>query len=229
MLTIVCGEDSKASRNYFSDLKRAAKDKDCEVFDIEAKSIGEIINWLGDAPSLFSVKKVFFTQSLNKNISKKSNPKFLETVEKIMADKDVELYDWEDEVPGRFLKITKGVTVKEFKLSNTIFKLQDYCYPGNIKMFLDSLHELSGNTDDIFTFIMLTRHVRNLMLVSLGKTPAGVMPWAVSKLKSQASKWEAEKLVSFYDNLHKIDVSLKTSSMPYTLTEAIDILSSYYL
>lgn len=229
MLTIVCGEDSKASRNYFSDLKKNAKDKDCEVYEIDAKNIGDILNWLSDAPSLFAAKKVFFTQSLNKNISKKANPKFLATVEKILQDKEIELYDWENEIPGRFLKITRGVTVKEFKLSNTIFKLLDYCYPGNIKMFLDSLHELSGNTEDIFTFIMLTRHIRNLMLVKLGKTPPGMMSWAAAKLKSQASKWEVDKLISFYDNLHKIDVSLKTSSMPYTLEEAIDILASYYL
>lgn len=229
MLTIICGEDSKSSRNYFSEQKRIARENDYEVYDIDAKSINEILNWLSDAPSLFSQKKVFFTQSLNKNISKKSNPKFLEIVEKIMKDPEIDLYDWEQDVPGRYLKVSKGVTIKEFKPSNSIFKLQDHCYPGNINAFVESLHELSGNTDDIFTFIMLSRHIRNLMLVKLGKTPPGMFSWAAAKLKNQASKWETEKLISFYDNLHKIDVSLKTGSMPYSLTSALDILSSYYL
>jgi hypothetical protein len=229
MLTIVCGEDSKASRNYFYELKTKARSNDSEVYEIDAKNLSEILTWLSDAPSLFSAKKVFFTQSLNKNISKKTNPKLLATVEEIMKNREIELYDWEDEVPGRYLKVTRGVTVKEFKPSNSIFKLQDYCYPGNIKVFLDSLHELSGNTDDIFTFIMLSRHIRNLMLVKLGKTPPGMFSWAAAKLKSQAAKWETDKLISFYDNLHKIDVSLKTSSMPYSLTSALDILAGYYL
>lgn len=229
MLTIICGEDSKASRNYFFEQKRIARDNEYEIYDIDAKSITEILNWLSDAPSLFSQKKVFFTQSLNKSISKKLNPKFIETVEKIIKDPEIDLFDWEQDVPGRYLKVSKGATVKEFKPSNSIFKLQDYCYPGNIKVFLDSLHELSGNTDDIFTFIMLSRHIRNLMLVKLGKTPPGMFSWAAAKLKNQAAKWETDKLVSFYDNLHKIDVSLKTGSMPYSLSSALDILASYYL
>jgi DNA polymerase III delta subunit len=81
MLTIVCGEDSKASRNYFSNLKKNAKEKDYEVYEIDPKNLGEILNWLSDAPSLFAAKKVFFTQSLNKNNTKKTNTKNYETYE----------------------------------------------------------------------------------------------------------------------------------------------------
>lgn len=229
MLTIVCGEDSASSRNYFSELKKKYRDNETEVIDIDPKQIGEILSWMSDAPSLFASKKAFFTQSINKNISKRANPKFIGVVEKIIADPNVELVDWEPEVPGRYLKISKGVTVKEFKPSNSIFKLLDYCYPGNIKQFLESLHELQGSNEDIFTFIMLSRHIRSLMLVKLGKTPAGMFAWQASRLKSQAAKWDEEKLIGFYDNLHKIDVSLKTSTLPYPLGSALDILASYYL
>ncbi|MFZ6034885.1 MAG: hypothetical protein ACOYUB_01910 [Patescibacteria group bacterium] len=229
MLTIVCGEDSGSSRNYFLDIKKKARDRDCEVVDIDAKSIGEILTWMADAPTLFSSKKVFFTQSLNKNISKRSNPKYLETVEKIARDAGSEVYDWEDNVPGRYLKIKEGVTVKEFKPDTSIFKVLDSCYPGNIKVFLDGVHDLSQGSEDIFTFIMLSRHVRNLMLISLGQVPPGMPSWQAARLKGQAAKWTTEKLVSFYDNLHKIDASLKTGTLPYSLASALDILAAYYL
>lgn len=229
MLTIVCGEDSTASRNYFSGLKKTLRDKDFEIFDIDSKGVGEILTWMSDAPSLFSPNKAYFTQSLNKTISKKTNPKHIKTIEEIIKSKEVVLYDWEPETPARYLKISAGVTVKEFKPSNTIFKLADSCYPGNIKNFVESLHELSDKTEDIFTFIMLSRHVRNLMLVKLDKTPPGMFSWQAAKLKGQAAKWPTDRLISFYDNLHRIDVSLKTSTLPYSLTSALDIMAAYYL
>lgn len=229
MLTIVCGEDSTASRNYFSGLKKDFRAKNFEIYEVDPRSVGEILNWMSDAPSLFSPNKAFFTQSLNKTISKKTNPKQIKIIDDIINNKEVQLYDWESETPARYLKISTGITVKEFKLSNSIFKLADSCFPGNIDTFIKSLHELSDNTEEIFTFIMLSRHIRNLMLVKLDKTPPGMFSWQAAKLKNQAAKWPADRLVSFYDNLHKIDVSLKTSTLPYSLTSALDIMAVYYL
>lgn len=229
MLTIICGEDSAASRDYFYALKKELQKKDYDTFEIPSLNIGTITSWMLDSQSLFARNKAFFTQNLNKTISRKANLKQTKIIEEIIKDKNVELYDWEDEVPARFLKITADVKVKEFKLSETIFKLVDACYPGNLKEFVKLLANVTDKSDEIFTFIMLTRHMRNIMLLRLGQTPPKILPWQVSRLKGQASRWEAGRIVSFYDALHNIDQSLKTSTLPYSLSHALDILASYSL
>ncbi len=229
MLTIICGEDSASSRDYFFNLKKQLKDKDYEVYDLPAVQINEVLTWMSEANPLFSKSLAFFTQNLNKTLSKKTNLKQTKIVERIIKERTVDVYDWEEEVPARYLKISTGVKVKEFKPSQSIFKLLDACYPGNLKGFVSILHSLNIKTDDFFTFVMLQRHTRNLWLIAHGQAKPGLPSWQLARLKSQASKWKPEQLTNFYDALSKIDASLKTSRLPYSLSHALDILAAYYL
>lgn len=229
MLTVICGEDSSASRDYFFNLKKQLQNKDYEIYDVPAIQINEVLAWMSESNPLFSSAIAFFTQNLNKTLSKKANLKQTKIVEKIIKEKDVEVYDWEEDLPGRYLKISAGVKVKEFKPSQTIFKLLDACYPGNLKIFIDILHSLNVKTDDFFTFVMLQRHIRNLWLIKLNQPKAGLQSWQLARLKNQASRWKTENLTNFYDGLNKIDTFLKTSRLPYSLSHALDILAAYYL
>lgn len=229
MLTVICGEDSSASREYFFNLKKQLQSKNYETYDVPAAQINEVLTWMSESNPLFSTNKAFFTQNLNKTLSKKTNLKQTTVVEKIIKDKKSEVYDWEEDLPGRYLKISAGVKVKEFKPSQTIFKLLDSCYPGNLKLFVEILHGLNVKTDDFFTFVMLTRHVRNLWLIKFDQPKPGLQSWQLARLKGQAARWKTENLTNFYDGLNKIDVSLKTSRLPYSLSHALDILAAYYL
>ena len=229
MLTVICGEDSSSSRDYFFNLKKQLQGKDYETYDVPAIQINEVLTWMSEANSLFSKNIAFFTQNLNKTISRKANLKQTKIVEKIIKDNGVEVYTWEQDLPGRYLKISAGVKVKEFKPSQTIFKLLDACYPGNLKTFIEILHSLNVKTDDFFTFVMLQRHIRNLWLIKLNQPKPGLPSWQVARLKNQASHWKTEQLTNFYDGLNKIDAFLKTSRLPYSLSHALDILAAYYL
>ena len=229
MLTVICGEDSSASRDYFFNLKKQLQGKDYETYEVPATQINEVLTWMSEANSLFSRNIAFFTQNLNKTISRKANLKQTKIVEKIIKDKGVEVYTWEQDLPGRYLKISAGVKVKEFKPSQTIFKLLDACYPGNLKAFIEILHSLNVKTDDFFIFVMVQRHIRNLWLIKLNQPKPGLPSWQLARLKNQASHWKTEQLTNFYDGLNKIDASLKTSRLPYSLSHALDILTVYYL
>ena len=147
----------------------------------------------------------------------------------LIKDKAIEAVTWEEEISSRELKFPKGPLVKEFKPSQNIFKLQDSLYPGNLKNFLLIINELSASVDENFIFIMLLRHLRNLLLIKSGTVSSRLQPWQVAKLKSQAAHWQIDKLANFYDSFHKIDVSQKTSANPYSLKKSLDILSVYYL
>jgi len=229
MLTIVCGEDSSKSREYFSALKNDYKNKYVTIVDVASAQLDEITKWMGESTSLFSETQVFFTQNLNKKLSKKSTPKQIKIIEEIIKSKTIDLVDWEEEVPSRFLKFGAGAKIKEFKLSESIFKLQDTLVPGSFKNFANMLNILKEGTEETFIFIMLQRHLRNLLLVKMGLNPGKLATWQIGKLKNQTASWKLENLMSFYDSFHKIDVSSKTGSNPFSLSNSLDLLASYYL
>ncbi|PIV09920.1 hypothetical protein COS51_00590, partial [Candidatus Roizmanbacteria bacterium CG03_land_8_20_14_0_80_36_21] len=207
MLTIICGEDSITSRNYYSSLKKNYQDKDFQVIEIPSSELENIPSWMGESRSLFKENKVFFTVNVNKRVSRKLNLKINKVVDQIIKDKTIEVVDWEEEISSRSLKFPKGVTVKEFKPSQNIFKLQDALYPGNLKSFLSILNQLTETVDENFVFIMLIRHLKNLLLVKTGQSNSKLQSWQIAKLRNQASKWRQDKLINFYDAFHKIDVS----------------------
>lgn len=229
MLTIICGEDSISSRAYYLELKEKYKTAGNQIYDIKATEISEISKGLSETVSLFSQKLIFFTQGLNKKISKRSNPILFSIAEEIAKKKDIELVDWEEYTIGRELKLTKGVTVKEFKVSESIFKLLDACYPKNLKNFISLLYSLPVKVDDVFIFVMLARHIRNLLMVKLGNASKSLQSWQVAKLKSQAYYWNEDKLALFYDGLYKIDVSFKTGNNPFSLRKSLDLLACYFI
>lgn len=152
----------------------------------------------------------------------------MKEIKKLIETKGIEVVDWEDQVSARELKIT-GAAVKEFKPAQNIFKLLDACYPSNLKTFLKILHEIPAKTEEGFVYIMLVRHIRNLLLAKSGAVNAKLASWQLAKMRQQAKLWQDEPLISFYDGLYRIDVSTKTGKNPYSLGKSLDILASYFL
>ena len=227
MLTIICGEDTSASRSYFASLKKEYSKKGYEIRDIAYQNIESINLWSSESPSLFGDKKVFFSEKLNKYF-RKDNPAFTSQLQKIAKTKEIEMVDWED-VSLWELKLKKIGSVKEFKPNQTIFKLQDALYPGNRQGFISLLESLSENMDENFIFIMLVRYVRNLIIIKEGGMPAKMQSWQTYKLKSQVSHWKTENLVNFYEALFKIEIGLKTGSNPFSIKESLEILACHFL
>jgi len=236
MITVVCGEDIVASRNYYLELKKQAANKGYQIFNISYNQIFDILSWLSQSYTLFGEKKVFFIENLNKHlprITKKDfttpTAKIIKTINEIARSKEIQLIDWENEKSGREIKMREIAIIKEFKPSNSIFKLNEACYPSNLKNFLSMLNQLTTITADNFIFIMLSRHIKNLLLAKLGLFPANQASWQRQKLVYQAKYWDSEKLIKFYDGLYRIELGIKTSSLPYGIKKSLDILACYFL
>ena len=229
MLTIICGEDSISSRNYFLDQQKIFTEKGYEIVNIDYNQVLELDESEASSNSLFSQKRIYFTSSLNKKVFKKLSAKTERKIKEIILSKEIQLFDWEEEITSRNLKSIKEIIVKEFKPSQNIFKLLDSCYPGNLKTFVNSLNILSESTEDIFIFIMLARHMRNILITKLGERLPKLMSWQIAKLSNQAKYWKMENLINFYQGLHRIDVNSKTNGTPYSVKEALEILACYYL
>ena len=227
MLTIICGEDTIASRNYFVSLKKDFLTKGFDIRDIKFEEIKEIPRWLAESPTLFFQKKVFFSENLNKKI-KKDNKSMLAELQMVNQMSNADLIDWEG-VSVRELKFSKLGKIKEFKPDQSIFKLLDALYPGNRSDFIKLLGRLTQDLDENFVFIMLTRYVRNLILLKEGVNPPTLQTWQVRKLQFQAKQWKIENLVNFYEALFKIEIGLKTGSNPFSIKKSLDILACHFL
>jgi hypothetical protein len=228
MLTIICGEDVVAAREYFSKLRHDLEAGNLSIQDVDPVTIKDEISKNDTVLNLFSDKVIYFTSGLNGYISRggRTTPEY---IEQISQSKELEVYDWEPGKSSRDLRLAKYGTVKEFKPQKNIFHLLDACYPGNRQGFLTLLQTVAQSSDDMLIFTLLSRHMRALLLSKYGEFGPRVQPWQRGKIQSQAKYWQDEKLAGFYEGMTRIDVSLKTSGTPYTLKESLDILACYYL
>lgn len=229
MLFIVCGEDNVASRDYFLELQQQYKEKGSDLTRVDSTELGAMLKASPAGPNLFGQQQVLVTENLNKTVSRKKGDKALELLDRISKDKDVVLLDWEDGVGQRELKIAALGKVKEFKPSANIFKLLDACYPSNLQSFISLLQLISTPQNEMFIYIMLRRHFRNLLLVSSKADTPNLQAWQAGKLRQQIGFWKPDALVSFYDRLISLDISLKTGKNAYSLIGSLELLGCYYL
>ncbi|MFN4212943.1 MAG: hypothetical protein ACK4FL_03215 [Microgenomates group bacterium] len=215
MLTIICGEDTVASRDYFNKLKADFQNNGYQTSYILPHDLRQISMAQIHTPTLFNQKTAYFSENLLAKFKEKNLP-------------EATIIDWEEKSLYE-LKIPKGAVVKEFKPPNSLFKLLDACYPGNSKTFLTILHQLPDKIEDGFIFFMLAKQIRNLLLIKMDQKITNLPSWQLTKLKFQARRWSTEKLLAFSEGLYRIDVSTKTSTNPFDIRKSLDILACYFL
>lgn len=225
MLSIICGEDIVASRAYLQTVIEQYKEKDFEIQFVPADQIIDLLKTDAGVISLFGQKKLYVIENLNKTLKRRTSGALMDSLGSLEG---IDVLTWEEGVGKRELKIQTAL-IKEFKLPQNIFQFVDSCYPANLKRFVQLLRDVSDGSNDMFLYIMLARHVRNLVFVALGSPPSSLQSWQVGKLKRQASSWEQEKLLDFYDKLIGFDTTLKTGTNPYPLKDSMELLACYYL
>lgn len=229
MLTIICGEDIVASRDYYNSLKSEHREKGMEITTVAAKDIEENITKSDQTYNLFGAKLVYFTQNLNAYLSRLVARGVPENFESLFKSKDIEIIDWEEGKPSRDIKIAKLGKVQELKLPKSIFNLLDLLVPSKRKEFVTLLKNITETQDEMFIFTMISRHVRTLILAKERLFSPKTLPWQRGKLSTQARVWSKENLLGFYEGLHRIDIALKTGGTPFTITKSLDILACHYL
>ena len=227
MLTIICGEDTIASRNYFVSLKHNFSSQGIEVRNLKFEEITDLLNWSADSPSLFFEKRVFFSEHIIGKI-KKDNKIIVSLLQKINSKREVHLFNWES-ISSWELKFKKIGQIKEFKPNQTIFKLLDSLYPGKRADFISILDVLASDLDENFIFQMLVRYTRNLILTKEGVNLSSLQTWQMRKYQSQANRWKTENLINFYEALFKIEVGIKTSNNPFPSIKSLEILACHFL
>jgi len=228
MLTIICGENTIAAYNFFLERKKEFIDKKYEVLEIKPEAFEELVTWQSENLSLFTKKRVFFTRNLNKKINKK-NERTLNFISQIAKDKNINIFDFEESIEKRNIKIQKNVLIKEFKLPTSIFNFLDSFYPGNFKNVIKNLNLLLETTAVELIFFMVTKRIRQLLMVKFNNKINGIQLWQLKKLNSQAKLWSKKSLIKLYQSLFQLEIKEKTSNNPFELKKSLELLFSYLL
>ncbi len=230
MLTIICGEDSVSSRNYYLSLKELYVKKGYSISTVTADQLLSQ-NYSLQNESLFSTKMIFFTENINRHYKKSKDKKQILPELSFLSQKDIEVIDWENGLPAKEVKYKAqaGISIKEFKIAETIFKLLDACKPSNLSNFILLLRSVMTVQDQYFVFVMLIRHTRALILASQNIFSSTVQPWQKVKLLNQSKLWQKQKLEGWYEGLYRIDCSSKSGNNSFGLQKSLEILACHYL
>lgn len=229
MITIVCGEDNVASREYFIELQNKYRKEGCEIESINTEGLKELQGTEQQSQNLFGFKRVFSIENLNKHLGRRKGDELSALLTKVDQNKHIVLLSWEDSVSARELKTGKLGTIKEFKPPQNVFKLLEACYPSNLASFIHILDQITTPRSEMFVYIMLTRHLRTLLLASEGEVSPRLAPWQRSRILSQVGRWKKESLQTYYQKLIGIDFALKSGHNLYGVKKSIEMLSSYYI
>lgn len=233
MIYIYCGEDTISARLTYTKEITRYRTTLAEIVPISPSSIVEVRKGIADNMNLFSTQTVFCVENLEKFSFKKSTKAktdvVYDAIVSLAQNKSVILLDFEEGKQARQLKLKDLATVHESKPSTSIFKLVEDCVPGNKNIFIQSLKLVCSTQEEQFVFIMLYRHIRQLVLALTDGLSAKLPPWQKYKIIGQAKKWEKQSLTDFYSGLIKIEIGSKTSSNPYGIRKSLEILACHYL
>jgi len=227
MIQVITGEDFVKSRRFFVELKDNYRQKGYEIKEIIPEQITEFYQSWKDQPNLFGQKICFFTQNLSKKLINKKE--FKKIINSIAEDKKTIVVIWEENKSPKELSYPKNTQITEFKPETNIFKFLDGFYPDNKKFLLKTLAQISETNDEGFIFYMLVKRVKQLLAVKLNLNFDNLQPWQLKKIRSQGYFWSVDRLITVYENLHRIDLLTKTSDNPFSLINSLEILICYLL
>ncbi len=232
MIHIFCGEDSVASRKQYLFEIEKQKKAGVEVLSLFPNQIIDLNKGMGNNLSLFSTTQVYVVEGLEKAGFRKSTKakkdSIFEAIVALSTDKTITLLDWEEDKPSRLLKLKDLAKVTESKPSQSVFQLLDLCVPKNKIPFITALREVLQTQADMLVFVLLFRHIRQLVLIQSGEE-VKIAPWQKYKLQSLSRQWEKNALLHFYEGLIKIEFSSKSGENAYGIGKSLEMLACYYL
>jgi len=231
MLTVIAGEDSISSRSKLQSLKKRFSEKGYAIFQTTLSELEEVLKNSSGVRDLFGKQSVYFVEGISKKYRGRKKTPFKAIVQKLAVEKDIHVVDWEDGKSAYELSGLKRIasTFDEYKPGKNIFQLLEVCSPGNLKLFMDTFDIVSKTQESTFIYALLWKHVRKLIQTKKDTLDPSVPAWQRQRLHAQADQWNEHTLMSFYEKLARIDVSIKTNQTTYNLKESIELLVCYYL
>lgn len=226
MISLIHGDHIVASRAELLRRIEEAKKQGKEVRQFDGKSLDALtLTQAVESSSLFGGTTLVVIEGLLTRLGKKEKQATqLTDILKQSAD-TTDIILWEDKEIGKTLIALLGTkfSVQLFKTPVVIFQLLDGLAPGKAASILGLLHQALARDAAELIFTLLVRRVRQLIQLRDNVTPDGLQGWQATRLTSQAKSFTMDKLLSMEKKLLEIDISIKTGSSPFPLTQQLEL------
>ena len=224
MITLIHGDEIDKSREKLNEILEN-KTRISRV-NFEKVTFEELINAF-ESQDLFEEKKTIVIENI------KNNALFDKVLDKLLSFRKNSIVDvvlWADEaLDAKFTAKLKDVQVYAFLLPKFLFPLLDTLLPNQGKKSVELLAKAREGMADELIFFMIVKRIRTLLLLKAGNAPdfdetSRMQSWQLSKMSTQLNAWDEKKLISFYQKLFDLETGMKTSTLPLSLGQHLDIL-----
>ncbi len=198
-ITVLHGEHTAASRQRLVEIVQEVKKRGWEVIkDVPVPTA-----------SLFAKERLFVVEDIN-------------LLKNLKLD-GFNLLVWHNhKLPARFKNtLPKNTKYEEFKIPQKLWAFLDSLWPGNAKVSLTILREVTQTEPIEFVFAMIARTFRDLYWVTISPETIKLPSWRLGKLKRQAGHFKPHQLKKIISQLAAIDVAVKTGMT--SLTHELDL------
>ncbi len=224
MVILIHGEDISSSRSKLVSILGT----ETNVTKINCKK-QKIVDardaFLGD--SLFDSKKIIVLENFNKI---KPIDDLINLILPLHASQNTKVILWETtELDKRLIAKLKVTDVFLYTFPKYFYQFLDSFSPKSGKNGAELLKKLLSTSDPEQVFYSLIKRVRQLYIVKLGverefSETAKMSDWQLSKIRSQASGWESNRLATAYIKLADLEEKMKTSALTMPLSAHLDFL-----
>lgn len=223
MLTLIHGDDTTLSRNYYISERQNHPEK--KIVDGNTVQITDLMQ-IFSGNGLFGDQETIFIEDL---VSKRKSPKDIEELVTFLSDQtDALIFVWESKIlTPKQVSLFKKANVKEFKISTVVFTFLDSLKPNNSQYMIKLYHDVLEQEDAFYVLVMLMRQVRILLSVldpqeKIISEVVRMAPWQKTKMQKQAKAFTKEKLLAMHDQLFALEKGQKTGTLTLALPESID-------
>jgi len=225
MILLIHGDDIIKVEKKFSEL--LDKNTPKIEFDLKKNTLEEIFDSL-HADTLFSEKKIITLRNL-KSLHHTKRKKLFEKIKEFKNDEFTNIILTEfSTLDKKLTTLADADILYTYELPKYFFQYLDCLFPQNNNMAHNLLQKLKSTNDGEQLFYATVNRTRTLLLFKT-KNPQDfddinkMSSFFKSKLQVQSAKWTDNKLTEFYAALFEIELGLKTSTLPLSVAEHLDM------
>lgn len=222
MIIVLHGDHQVGSRGELNRLITLAKQAGESVRYLDGLKLS-LPEWdsVRRSAGLFGQELIVVENFFSRPVSAEKS-KLAATFNTISPDRKLIFWEKKETSKTALKSLPSTAKIQLFKAPTVIFSFIDSVYPGNLTQSLELLQTASSQVEAGFIFVMLARHVSDLIIVRSGEPT--VPPWKGSKLRPLANRFQEDQLLSLHQGLLDIDRAFKTGGSKLGLLVQLELL-----
>jgi len=217
------GDNQAESRRLWREAIAKGRGDDTQEIALDGSKIAprDLESALGSV-NLFGSQIIIIENILSRPVSK-DRKSLITLLKEYVGDHNIYLWEKKEISKAVINSLGDGWQTKVCKTPAAIFNFLDSIRPGGARESLRLMHQASVESDEVFVFIMLYRHIGELIVASSGDT-SKLIPWKRGKLVSQAKSFDENTLVTLHSSLRDIDRQVKSGKTKLSHLSQLDLL-----